>query len=849
MNTLSFQNLSMKYFPVLIFFLFGSVSSVGQIVINEYSASNLSNYTDNYGENEDWIELYNTSSSTVDLTGWYLTDKPNNLIKFQIPSGTVAAGGKIMIVCSGRDEFSGGIIHTSFKLTQTKPEEIILSDTAAIIIDQIQMVPCQLDHSRGRSSDGATTWSLFTLPSPNASNSSPSEEYATQPSFDVDPGYHSSAISITISCPDPSTNVHYTTDGSRPDAASPIANGPIPISSTTTVRAISISSISNTPNSFIETNTYFIGSTHTVPIIAVCGNNIMSFITDQHPNAFTANFKGAIEYFGSDGILIDEGTGVYNKHGNDSWAYDQRGVDFIMKDQFGYNYAIKHPIFRGKDRDKYQRLIIKAAANDNISFENGGAHIRDAYVHSLSQIGGLRIDERSYEPCILYVNGEYWGLYEVREKVDDDDFLSRYYGQDEKYANSPEYIQFLKTWGGTWEQFGAPNAQSDWDNLLNYILSNDMSIQANFDYVDSLFNWKSLVDYFCLNSYTVCMDWLNWNTAWWRGLDPTGDKKKWRYALWDMDATFGHYINYTGIPDESANADPCDPESLPNPGGQGHTEILIKLMENPAFEQFYISRFIDLGNTVYSCDYMIAHLDSLIGIIAPEMPGQVAKWGGSMNTWNNNVQDLKDFINDRCIAISQGMIDCYNLTGPYDLIFEVDPPSAGQIKANSVWLPNYPFTGSFYGNIDVLLRANANTGYSFDYWESSISETINPTVDSVETNFIPSGAQTITAHFRLEEDPPTPTYDGVNIPSAFSPNGDFNNDLLDVFVGADVQNFNLSIYDRWGQVMFSTKSPSILWDGTFKGEPVISGVYVYKLNVFYFDGNTEVKKGTVTIVR
>ncbi|MEC8603949.1 MAG: lamin tail domain-containing protein, partial [Bacteroidota bacterium] len=185
----------MKYFPVLIFFLFGSVSSVGQIVINEYSASNLSNYTDNYGENEDWIELYNTSSSTVDLTGWYLTDKPNNLIKFQIPSGTVAAGGKIMIVCSGRDEFSGGIIHTSFKLTQTKPEEIILSDTAAIIIDQIQMVPCQLDHSRGRSSDGATTWSLFTLPSPNASNSSPSEEYATQPSFDVDPGYHSSAIS------------------------------------------------------------------------------------------------------------------------------------------------------------------------------------------------------------------------------------------------------------------------------------------------------------------------------------------------------------------------------------------------------------------------------------------------------------------------------------------------------------------------------------------------------------------------------------------------------------------------------------------------------------------------------
>ena len=327
-----------------------------------------------------------------------------------------------------------------------------------------------------------------------------------------------------------------------------------------------------------------------------------------------------------------------------------------MRDQEGYNHAIQYPIFRGKDRDKYQRLIIKAAANDNVSFENGGAHIRDAFVHSLSQVGGLRLDERSYEPCILYVNGEYWGVYEIREKVDDDDFLARYYGQDEKYSNSPEYIQFLKTWGGTWEQFGAPNAQSDWNTLLNYIQNNNMSVQANFDYVDSLYNWKSLVDYFCLNSYTVCMDWLNWNTAWWRGLDPDGDKKKWRYTLWDMDATFGHYINYTGIPDETANADPCDPESLPNPGGQGHTEILVKLMENPVFEQFYISRYIDLGNTVYSCDYMINHLDSLINIIAPEMPGQVAKWGGSMTTWNNNVQALRDFINDRCVAMDLSLI-------------------------------------------------------------------------------------------------------------------------------------------------------------------------------------------------
>ena len=129
-----------------------------------------------------------------------------------------------------------------------------------------------------------------------------------------------------------------------------------------------------------------------------------------------------MEWFDKDGILLDKGTGEYNKHGNDSWAYDQRGFDYIMRDQFGYNYALKDKIFMTKDRDKFQRIILKAAANDNYPASNGGAHIRDSYVHHLSQLGDLRMDERSYTSCIVYVNGDYWGVYDLREKVDDHDF-------------------------------------------------------------------------------------------------------------------------------------------------------------------------------------------------------------------------------------------------------------------------------------------------------------------------------------------------------------------------------------------------------------------------------------------
>jgi hypothetical protein len=101
-----------------------------------------------------------------------------------------------------------------------------------------------------------------------------------------------------------------------------------------------------------------------------------------------------------------------------------------------------------------------------------------------------------------------------------------------------------------------------------------MATQANYDYVVSQFNTMSLIDYFILNGYTVCTDWLNWNTAWWRGTNPLGDGRRWRYALWDNDATFGHYVNYTGVPSTEPTADPCQIEGQGDVGGQGHIPVL-----------------------------------------------------------------------------------------------------------------------------------------------------------------------------------------------------------------------------------------------------------------------------------
>jgi len=101
----------------------------GQVVINEFSCSNMSNYVDNYGEYEDWIEFFNSCSTTATLTGFYLSDQDDNPTKLQFPATTIPACGFIVVHASGRDEVSGGnYIHTNFKLTQTKPEHVVFSN-------------------------------------------------------------------------------------------------------------------------------------------------------------------------------------------------------------------------------------------------------------------------------------------------------------------------------------------------------------------------------------------------------------------------------------------------------------------------------------------------------------------------------------------------------------------------------------------------------------------------------------------------------------------------------------------------------------------------------------------------
>jgi hypothetical protein len=717
-------------------------NTLSGVLINEYSASNCDNDGSDCGDYEDWIELYNNSPNPIDLQGYFLSDKISNIYKWQFPNSFIVEPfSYVVIYASGLDpDLELSSENTSFKLTQTRDTEyVVLSNNLGQILDYIKLSPNQLNCSMGRMEDASSEWRIFPSPTQGNTNNTATNYigYTSTPSMNYSSGFYDSSVEISISSEDSDVSIYYTIDGSFPDLNSNLYTSPITFNNTTVLKAISYSSISEMLPSFIETNSYFINEAHSLVVISIAGE-----LVDNLINGNQIRPLGSFEIFDVEGNLIDESVGEFNKHGNDSWAYDQRGLDYIIRDQYGYNYAINSPLFRIKERDSYQKLILKSAANDNYPFTFGSpAHIRDSYVHSLSQVGDLRLDERTHESCVLYVNGEYWGVYDFREKVDDYDFLDHYYGQGEGY------VDFLKTWGNTWVEFGDNNTQNEWDILTDFIVDNDMTDLANYEYVKSVYNTGSLIDYFILNSYVVCMDWLNWNTAWWRGKNINGDKKKWRYVLWDMDATFGHYVNYTGIPDTGAGADPCDPETLGDPGGQGHVPILNALFENEDFTADYINRYADLSNTIFSCDFMISHLDSLIDIISPEMPRQIQRWGGSFNEWEENVQELRDYILTRCSdEFIEGMEECYDVEA-VDVTIIIE--GEGEVAINSIDIDtdNSPWNGIYYSGIPIELSASSSSGLFNFYWEVVDGDLVLE--DPLNTNIIfdLSSSLTIIAHF------------------------------------------------------------------------------------------------------
>ncbi|HRI58722.1 MAG TPA: CotH kinase family protein [Saprospiraceae bacterium] len=852
---------------ILAFLLAGSLAA--QVRINEYSAANWQQFTDNYGKTEDWVELFNAGATAVNIGGWGLTDDDEKLQKWQFPAGTtIAPGGYLVVWCSKRNEASGGYFHTNFSLIQTKTnDKLVLSQPNGIIVDSRTLVTTQVHQSHCRSTDGASVWNICAAPTPGASNNGSKQyvRFAARPSMDLSAGFYNGSQTVSISSTEVGGEIRYTIDGTEPTQSSPLYSAPLSFDKTTVVKARTFSPDTTVFSSFIEFNTYFIDESFTLVVMSVSADQVIELANGQkelHP-------IGSIEYFGQDKVRKATSYGELNSHGQDSWVNDQRSLDWVSRDEMGYSNAIREKLFGYSDRDEYQRVILRASGDDNypgnfLPEHEGCAHIRDEYCQTLAKLGGLKLDVRATERMIVFLNGEYWGVYGLREYPDDSDYTEEFYNQ-EKYD-----IQVLETWGESWAEYGGDQAFDDWRPLQNFILQNDMSDSANYQYVKDQLNVTSLCDYFITGLNFVASDWINYNTAWWRGLNPEGDHKKWGYMLWDYDATFDYYINYSGVPNTDPDAKPCDIDEISDYvqndfffgamndtcivffqdtfciRADGKHDLIFKKLqeENPEFRQLYYSRQADLQNTVFSCENMLHVLDSMAAVIDPEMTRHAQRWGGSYDDWKQNVQKMRNFISQRCTLLDDGMVDCFDLTGPYQVTLLVEPPGAGVIDFNTLDIEQFPWTGAYFGGMENKIEANAKGTLPFLRWESRSGSAIAPNADTDKAFITFTEADTLIAVFGF----PSSTWEPGNGLS-LSVNPTLATDHVSVEYALPGQMpVRIALYSIVGQKVVDLQSEGSAGEHTtlidLSGNDIAAGVYLLD-----FQAGENQKSVKITVTR
>ena len=910
------------------------IKSNCQIVINEYSASNTNILTDFQGDFEDYVELFNNTSTTINLAGYALSDNATNLGKWIFPATVnIPANGRLLVYCSSKDTVTpGGQVHTSFKLTQCKNEKIILSSPSLIILDSLTMIRTQNNHSRGRTADGAATWGLFTTPNPNGANVGALVEYADRPVMSVAPGFYTSSQNVALSTSQPNITIRYTTNGTIPTATSTIYSTPIVVNTTTVIRAVCFSSDPTIVPSFTETNTFFMNVTHSPSfnVISVCGNYTSLFSTGN-------DIRTSVEFFDTLKNFKWEYEGSSQKHGHDSWAYPQKAFRIYAEDEYGYLDNMPEQFFPNSPRAEFKQIILKAAASDNFAgnFGRNTAHMRDAYCHTFSIKYGWEFDERNYAPTVIYINGQYWGVYEIREKVDDD-YCDYYYNQPENK------IDLIRHWGGATNIIDA-GSDTGWTNLRNFCVGNNMAIPANYNYVESVLNINSLIDFFVLNNYVANSDHMNWNTMWWRGRKGAG--VKWKYVLWDQDNIFDLGENYTGLPTTGPELDPCAPfQKFTNSNIIFHTQIINALLNNPTFKKAYQDRYANWLSTSLTCDTLLAHLKWFEDLLTPEMAGQVARWpgnGASVAKWHDHVDSVRDFILKRCTLIgSPSDSSCIPVKR---IVYNVDAVGMGTIKVEGITVTSYPKRFVTGGDSIYNIEAVPNPGYIFKTWKYfNTKNLITPTltspiafldyrdVDSIVAEFMvkpldtydvvitaaPTWAGTITldgttvlsqanfpytlkaiektSHTLLAMPDGDHTWDtwtqanqasnpvigsykdkqisftanttdvftakfdtlikvgkNVFVPDAFTPNGDKLNDYfgIDASQNLFIQDVILSVYDRFGEQLYTGNGKNTGWDGKYKGEYVTVGTYMYNIEVKFIDGSRKKLKGDIMMIR
>ena len=712
-----------------------------QLMINEVCSDNETVITDEYDDYSDWIELYNDGSTPINLAGYFMSDDMDNPQKWVFPQMEIGANTHLLIFASGEAIFDV-YAHTNFKLSK-EGEPLLLSDATGNIIDQTVIPALEEDHSYGRLAANQSEWVFFSTATPGFSNNDNSNyDYNVKPAFNLEQIFHTGPASIDLFCEGVDCIIRYTTDGSPPDETSIAYTNPILVDTTICIRARTFSA--DLLPSKIGSKTYFFNVDHELPIMALTTDPYLLFDWEEGifmdgPEADSVYpFWGAnywrdveipmhVEFFKNNELKANYDVGAKIHGGRGSRTKILKSLRLIANTKFG-DEEMDYPFFENRENTSYKRLVLRNASGDF-----NYTHFRDAYMHRYFINQKLNLDELAYQPLAMYLNGQYWGVLNLREKVD------KYYLRD-NHGVDMKNIDLLEE-----DTFAVEGSFEIYDAMLDVVKASDMSDDAVFAEATKMVDLQSIADYMIVQNALLNTDWPNNNIKYWR---ERKEAAKWRFILFDMDAGMGR------APYTKAHADSFDNIMMDERYDENNFAILFRaLMQNINYRNYFLNRYADLLNTTFRTENMIAETDRTVEMLDAEMfrHFQIWKWPGYDVWQENRLPGLYEFSRDRPMYARQHLMSYFGLENEVQLQFNVYPPEAGTITVNTITLEDLPWEGHYFNGIPIRITIAPSPGYTFRYWES-VSTTLTPnTSQSIEFNFSKDDA--ITAFFEAEAIP------------------------------------------------------------------------------------------------
>ncbi|MFC1694309.1 CotH kinase family protein [Candidatus Latescibacterota bacterium] len=676
------------------------------------------------------LSIYNIDMSAIPFLTFAMTTPPVN------PRGVPG----ILI--------SYTYFHTNFKISATG-ETITLTDTAGNVCDQVDTGYIPMNISRGRNPDGGAEWIFFEQPTPGESNNTPGYRgFAYTVQVSIPGGFYDNDVSVELSSDSPASVLRYTLDGSDPIESSEIYSSPISINETKVLRA-RVFETGLLPGN-ITTHTYFIYPDFTLPVISlstdpfnlwdeekgiyVAGSNFDS------GDKYTANYwkdwerPVHVEFYepdGTHGFSIDGGVKIAGKL---TRPYAQKSLAIFARSRYGYD-EIKYQIFPDLPITEFKSFVLRISGEDWF-----GNLFRDAMMQSL--VKDRDMDIQAYRPAVVYINGEYWGIQNIREKMNED-YIASHHGVD------PDNIDLLQD---LWNFGNGVVIEGDNEHyyaLRDYILNNNMGDPDHYKYVKTQMQIESFIDIMAAQIYFANTDGPGHNMKYWREKVP-GSKLRWML----IDTDFG----YAGPVKNK------DGKTLITPVAYNHNTLTFDrkpketwtprdakfpfnhLLANEQFKYDFINRYADCLNTCFSPDFVIQRIRDMKAVIEPEMPHHLERWEGvigTMSNWHDNVAVMEYFAEKRTNICRTHVYQKFGI-GTALVEINVSNSSAGKVKINSITINGYPWEGTYFTDVPIKITALPEPGYRFTGWTG-----ITPS-DSVSVSVVLTGDLSITANFEKD---------------------------------------------------------------------------------------------------